>query len=137
MRQPRLVFFGQKGSTERGLDAEHVKIIARNQIAPDLLVIAVPAQAQPHETAGEQPRQDFVAVAEIKIVRIGKRRELPSYPNDVDRKYLFGIRHRQRAKQNYIDQTEDRSVRADAQRKRKNGDEGEARRFDQTADAEA
>src|SRR5262249_24481541 len=107
MRQPRLVLFGQKGSTERGLDAEPVKIIARNQIAPDLLVIAAPAHAHIRETVGEQSRQDFVAVAEIEIVRIRERGEFPVLTDGRDRDDLLMVGHRQWAEQNQIDQTED------------------------------
>src|SRR5262245_37745038 len=136
MRQPRLVFLWQEGPTERGLHAEHVKIIARNQIPPDPLVIAVPAQAHIGETAAEQSRQDFVAVTEIEVVRIGERGHFPVFTDRRNRDDFLSIGHRQRAEQNQVDQTEYRRIRADAQRERKNGDEGEARRFDQTAKAE-
>jgi hypothetical protein len=70
VRAGGLIFFSRKEATDGGRDAEHVEIIAGDEIAIDALGRAVIAQAERRFSLSDESRKDIVAVTVIRIERI-------------------------------------------------------------------
>ncbi len=76
-------------------------------------------------TIGVEARQNIVMVTDVAIQRIGheigRRRSRPPRVDGrriAERHQLLGVRHRQRAQEQRVDEREDGRVRADAERQR-------------------
>ena len=67
----RLIFLRQKRAPERRLHAEHIEVIAGNEITPDALVPAAVAERADDDAIGAEAGEDGVAVAVILVVEIG------------------------------------------------------------------
>src|SRR5262249_54055529 len=75
MRARRAIIFRRDKASERRLHAQHLEVIARDQIAPHALIDPLVAQADRRHSISEQPRHDLVAVAQVFVVEIREDRE--------------------------------------------------------------
>src|SRR5262245_16058756 len=121
----RLLFFRQKRAALNRLDAQSLEEICRHRTADNALRLAGASQV---ERVEHNRRQLFKASALGPVIEEIWRRcrsaiapaEFAPTPNQP-----LGLRKRQRAQKNGVDQAENRRVRADPQAERENGNQSE------------
>ena len=130
MRAGCRIFFRKEAAPEGRFHSENVEIIARDHVAPGALVHAAVAQAGDDKAIGEQAGEDGVAVAIVLVVRIRLESEFgPITELPVDRDQLRRLAHRERPKQDGVDEAEDGRVCANPERHGKDGEGGKAGMF--------
>src|SRR5262249_14008650 len=120
-----VVCLGQSPSHSR-LDTKRIEVISRNQIAPEIFVPSASAAAQirRRETKGEKTGEDVIPITHISVVRI--RQPIALFLADVVTGKPLRRRAGQGPKQKGVEQTERRSVRADAKDERDRGNQRES-----------
>ena len=138
MRSGRLIFFGEKSAAENRFDAENIEIVSGNEKAPSALVVAVVAQAGNDNSVNEQSGKDVVSIAVVLVIQVRLKGEISAVmQRAVDFDQLRRLLHRQWPEQNSVNKAKDRSVRAYAERKRNDRENGERRMFEQLANTVA
>lgn len=123
------VFLGQEGAAHGGLHAQNVQKIVACLDAEDALGRAGAGQVHARHAHVRDAGEDVIlvvvrhvggryAAAVVRIVAVVLE----------ERHQLLGMRIRQRAQQDGVDDAEDGAVHSDSQGKRDYGDEGESRR---------
>src|SRR4030095_16210243 len=117
MRARRPVFIGHKGAAFFRGDAEHVKVVAGNNLCEKLLCLAAgAAQAYLRECVPGDIRKRFVLITIVEEIKMRCRK----WPGILDvsrenRDKLIGALHRKRRKQKRADDAEDGSIGSDTQ----------------------
>src|SRR5579883_729709 len=132
VRRRSLVVFGCETAPQHRTDSEHVEIVARGLVAPEMDVFAALAQSDRRDPVRNETRERSIAIAEIAIVWIGLRDAVRA-----DRHQFIGPIHRQRTQQETVEGAERRGVRADRERQRQHGYGRESGRFAQPAQSNA
>ena len=136
MRALGLILFGQERAAEHGRDAEHVEVVATDDVAPDALVSIAVAQAHRREAIDEQPREDVVALTVVFVIQVRLDRIVRAVVlRAINFDQTFRLRDRQRTQEHRINQTEDGRVRANAQSQRQDRQRRKARTLPQTPKA--
>src|SRR4029077_4785597 len=88
----RLVFRGKETTPEDGVDTESVKVICRNQRSPNTLRLASGGEAHLIDVETDHVREAAIAIAQVNVVRIGKRRGVFRRVASCDGNYITGTR---------------------------------------------
>jgi hypothetical protein len=130
-----LVFAGRKQSAQDRLDTENGKEIGRDIIAWRSLCISHPGKREAALMSNGERGEGLVVPLPIAKVWIGNGALGKVGFALVNGDKLTGIRKRKRIQQHAVDDGEQRSVCADAERQREDRDESESRILAQDADA--
>ena len=123
-------------------DAKHVEKFAAYRESRDALRFLFVDECQSAISILRHSRETAVLFAEIEEVRVthrlqlGRRRRAVKI-DSADGNELVRRRKRERFQEDRVDHAEDRGVRADPERERENGDDGEAGVLDQLAQSVA
>ena len=138
VRIRRPIFFRQERASERRFHAENIEIVSRNQITPDALARAGMRETAHDDAINKDAGEDRVAVAVILVVRIRLQADVGAVVrSSVKLDQLRWLVHGQRSQQNGVDQAEDGSVRANAERHGQNRERGESTVLQELAPAVA
>src|ERR1700760_1126710 len=117
----------RKSTAKQWLDAERLEIIRGQELAIEQFGRANAGEAEIVTARGGHGREGVVLLLPILKVRIRDRAAIEVRLALVQDDQLLRMRKRQRVEQHPIYDGEDRRVRANAQRQRQHGDDGEAR----------
>jgi hypothetical protein len=121
------IFLGSEIAPERRLNAQQLKEIERNARADKPLRFIRPGQVESLADVGRDMLEDLVLGSPLEEIRGRARRLGKSRLDAEDADDLFRLRIRQRPKQNRVDHTEDRGVRADGESQSEDRDECKGR----------
>ena len=137
-RRARFVFVFAVGPAELRLEPDRVEEIRGRERNGDPFRFTPGnvAQVKRFEPGQGQMLKRFAVVPPIDIIRQGDG-SIGSLDDFVEVNEPLRLRIGQRPEQHVVDDAEDGGVRADPEREREHGDEGEARRFAKLAESEA
>jgi hypothetical protein len=130
----RTVVLRQERPADRGPDAEHLKVVAGDDLAHREPRAVIQVERREHRAVAGDVFEDVVLGAKIEIVRVRGRAERPEprgAREHVDQ--AIGRRDRQRLEQQRVDDREERGVETDADCQRRDGDQREPRALSQPA----
>src|SRR5690349_10870200 len=121
-----LVFFGDERAPLVRRHAEHVEVVSRNDLPPDLFDLVWTTQFVLPDAVSGELGENFVTLAEVEVTRIragliGLLRIAAVEFDD-----LLRIRQRTRTQKQRVDDAEDRRVCANADRERDHREHGDA-----------
>src|SRR5262245_31234897 len=126
-RSDGLPFIRREDAPVRRLHAEHGEVIAADQFDHAAFSFAVYIQADDVRDVGDHIGEDFTLIADVRVVEIRRPvRRLGTLIFTGQHDQSIRLSDRQRFEQVGIDDTENRRVRADAERKRERGDKSKA-----------
>ena len=122
-----LILVGEKGSAERGLDAEDVEVVRRDARAAQLDRVAHARERGAAAGLGRHEVEHGVVLLPVEKVQRGDAvalaaRRLLEHAHDA-----VGVRVGERLQQQSVDEAEDGGVGADAERERQQRHDGESR----------
>src|SRR5258708_868141 len=124
------VFGGREEASQRGFDAQALKVVTGDEESPSPMRAAVIIERDLDGAIAEQRFKDGVAIANVAIVGKGIRGLAPV----VNEEDPVRVRNWQRLQQECVEDTEDDGVRADAKGQRQNRRRREAGRLPQYAE---
>src|SRR5262249_37698348 len=132
------ILFWEEESSPGGFQAQHVKIVCRNQFAIDSFNAIIGLELQFSSGEPEESGKDLVLGAVVGEVWIGKSvaYKVRVNANRSDTNQFPGILHWQRSDQQLVCHTKDRCVGSDPQCQRSDRDSCEARMLQQATDSE-
>ena len=138
VRAGRDVVLGAKQPADLRSKAEQREVIAVHQLAGERLdVIAGVERGDGELRDRDLGERACRGAAEVDVVRVRERREREIALSLIDLGDLLGMRDRRASEQDRVHEAEHRRVGADAERQRKQRDEGEAGTLSRAADGKA
>src|SRR5579871_6238768 len=136
-RRANFVFARSEESTNHGLHAQQGKKFRRDKLRVEFLRFTQAVEREAGAACDGYRRKAAIVVPPIAEIGIGNRAGSEIGLALVEHNELLGMRIGNRIEQHGVDDGEEGSVRADAERQSEDGDGGEARTFAQCPSGEA